>query len=405
MHSCQDWKMSLYAVAIILALVIQDSHAQECGQPVFKSRIVGGTDAVKGAWPWQISLQYLGTHRCGGSLITPDWVVTAAHCIIKPVNMSMYAVILGGYQLDLPNSNMLTLGVSNIIIKDNYINATLGKDIAVLQLAQTVNYTDYIRPVCLPNSSYSIPDGTMCWATGWGDISSGVSLPYPQTLQQVEMPIINQPQCDCIYHVNNTYTEQEQIVSSDTICAGYTLGGKSTCQGDSGGPLVCKEGAVWILVGLTSWGYRCAQPLRPAVFTHVTEFQTWLQSNVPRLQFVTFTQTSTSPLVNITCEFQNGVAVIIQDNGNPYASTVSTNSAKDSAAMIGATNINPSITTENSVTLTNLSTTTVNSVTHRNPNTTTVNSAIKYANCVGIFRLFTILTSMASVLVVFHLQM
>ncbi|XP_043942878.1 serine protease 33-like [Protopterus annectens] len=371
--------MTLYAAAVILVLVVQEIHTQACGNPVFTRRIVGGTDAVEGAWPWQISLRRNGRHICGGSLIAADWVVTAAHCFARSVNVSTYTVLLGGYQLSLSNANTLILGVSKIFVNENYTNAERGNDIAVLQLAQTVTYTDNIRPVCLPYSTYSIPDGTMCWVTGWGNTKLGVNLPNPETLQEAEVPIINQPQCDCIYHVSSTYGEQHQIVASDAICAGYTVGGTDSCQGDSGGPLVCKEDSVWILVGIVSWGYGCARPNRPGVYSRVTAFQTWLQSKVPGLHPVAFNQTSTPDFINKTCEFQNGEAVIIQDNGYPHSSIVIATPAKDT-------------------------TVTMNRTIDTKSNITTVNSAIKDVHCYDIFRLSAMPLSMVSVLITFLLH-
>ncbi|XP_043942860.1 serine protease 27-like [Protopterus annectens] len=299
-------------------LGIQAVQSQGCGNPVYNSRIVGGSNAQEGKWPWQISLQKNNAHICGGSIITESWVVTAAHCLQGNYyqNIGQYSVVLGGYQLSNSNRNQLTRKIKEIIVHENYTNPTQGYDIALLKLDVNVTFTDYILPVCLPGSSFQFPDGLLCWVTGWGATQSGGSLPSPQTLQEVQVPIINQPQCDCLYHVNTDYPQRTQLVAMNSICAGYIRGVKDSCQGDSGGPLVCKGGKTWILAGLVSWGEGCAMTNRPGVYSRVPVFQDWLQSKIPQLQFKAFSQEAFSsaesiPVNSSTCKYnRDGNAVV-----------------------------------------------------------------------------------------------
>ncbi|XP_073416720.1 transmembrane protease serine 9-like [Dendrobates tinctorius] len=272
-----------------------------CGSPVINDRIVGGTDATDGAWPWQISLRYEGSHICGGSLISNQWVLTAAHCFGSSTNPSYYTVVLGDYQLQISNAHQITSSVESIIVNSLYSGSATPGDIALLQLSSPITYTDYILPVCVPPGYMSFSDGTNCWVTGWGNTGNDVTLPYPQTLQQVMVPLINNTACDAMYHINSGIDASIQIVPSDQICAGYQAGQKDSCQGDSGGPLVCEVNGVWYQAGIVSWGEDCALANRPGVYTYVPDYYNWIYSS-GATRFISSSSTfTTSALVLITC--------------------------------------------------------------------------------------------------------
>ncbi|KAM3916890.1 transmembrane protease serine 9-like [Leptodactylus fuscus] len=256
-----------------------------CGSPVVNNRIVGGTDAADGEWPWQISLRYRGSHICGGSLISSQWVLTAAHCFENSVYPPDYNVYLGRYQLSVADGHSFISSVSNIIVNPSFTSAGSKGDIALVKLSRPVTYTKYIMPICLPSASVTFPGGMDCWVTGWGTINSGVDLPYPKTLQKVMTPIINRPTCDDYYHVGTTTSSGTTIILDDMICSGYKDGGKDSCQGDSGGPLVCKVKGVWYQAGIVSWGNGCAAAYRPGVYTLTTAYQRWIQGYIPDLNF------------------------------------------------------------------------------------------------------------------------
>ncbi|KAM9715737.1 polyserase-2 [Menidia menidia] len=264
-----------------------------CGAAPFNPRIVGGEDAAPGHWPWQASLQIFGSHFCGGSLINEQWVLTAAHCLHGMLPFGV-RVSLGRQTLRGENPNEISRTVSRVIIHPGYGSA-YDHDIALLRLSSPVEFTAYVRPVCLAASGSVFSSGTASWVTGWGSVREGVPLPSPQTLQEVEVPIIGNRQCSCL--------NSHDRITDNMICAGLLKGGKDSCQGDSGGPLVSKQGSIWVQSGIVSFGFGCARPSLPGVYSRVSRYQSWIDSHIgsDKPGFVKFISSGADPDSSYTC--------------------------------------------------------------------------------------------------------
>ncbi|TRY59601.1 hypothetical protein DNTS_003884, partial [Danionella cerebrum] len=261
-----------------------------CGQAPLSTKIVGGINASAGAWPWQVSLHRSGSHFCGGSLINNLWVLSAAHCF-SDTDPSLYMVYLGRHSQDLPNPNEVSRTVSQVIVHPSYNSNTVNNDIALLRLTSPVTFTNYIQPVCLAAEGSIFNTDTM-WLTGWGDIDTNVPLPSPQILQEVDVPLVGNSMCNCVYNGS---------ITDNMMCAGPQQGGRDTCQGDSGGPMVIKQGSAWVQAGVVSFGLGCAEPNIPGVYTRVSQYQTWIVLNVGTAGFLKFISTTPAPDENATC--------------------------------------------------------------------------------------------------------
>uniref|UniRef100_A0A8C4F937 Peptidase S1 domain-containing protein n=1 Tax=Dicentrarchus labrax TaxID=13489 RepID=A0A8C4F937_DICLA len=204
-------------------------------------------------------------------------------------------VYLGRQSQEGSNPNEVTRTVTQIINHPSYDSSTNDNDISLLKLSSPVTFTNYIRPVCLAASGSTFYNGTDSWVTGWGTIGSGVPLPSPQDLMEVEVPVVGNRQCNCDYGVGS--------ITDNMICAGLRAGGKDSCQGDSGGPMVSKQNSRWIQEGIVSFGEGCAEPEKPGVYTRVSQYQSWINSKITSNQpgFVTFTSTGTDGDLSVTC--------------------------------------------------------------------------------------------------------
>lgn len=248
------------------------SEARGCGliaKPP-PTRIVGGKPADPKEWPWIAALLRNGaTQFCGGTLITNQHVLTAAHCIVDFTKESI-TVRLGEYTFDeTGESPHADFKIKTMKAHEHYDTNTYVNDIALITLDRTTEFNDAIWPVCLPQSDESYV-GRQATVIGWGTISFGG--PVASTLQEVTIPVWTNEECNAAY---------EQDIIDKQICAGAKEGGKDSCQGDSGGPLLLQQGGAnrWAIAGVVSWGIRCAEPGNPGVYTRVSKYSAWIRNN------------------------------------------------------------------------------------------------------------------------------
>ncbi|APU19836.1 S1 family peptidase [Actinoalloteichus sp. GBA129-24] len=254
------------AAVLLLAVgsVASAADAPEGGS-VAESRIVGGVPADTADHPWMAALTTpSGDLYCGGALVAPDKVVTAAHCLVLPSEQGVRVkprsdvrVVVG--RTDLRTTDGVQAGVRSIWVHPRYSSFVEGEDVAVLTLDRRIN-VETAKLVDLGDDRlYSA--GTPATTLGWGRTSeNGTTSP---TLRSLDLPMIADADCA------RSYPEYD---SAAMVCAGYLDGGRDACAGDSGGPLIA-EGRV---VGLVSWGDGCARQNSPGVYTRLIEYRTML---------------------------------------------------------------------------------------------------------------------------------
>lgn len=240
-----------------------------------KFRIIGGKPVEdKNKYPWMAALIYsdyepIDGQFCGGSLIAPNWILTAAHCPSgqKPEDIE---VLLGLVLLD--ESPKERIKVKQIIIHPKYDNETSDFDIALLKLAKASQQKPIqIIPAGDPDK-IAVP-GQMATVIGWGALKEGGG--GSRKLMAVDLPIISNAEA------NKSY---EGAVTENMIAAGYIkVGGKDACQGDSGGPFIVKDQNLnLVLAGATSWGIGCAQPNFPGLYANLAVLGDWVRKTIKK---------------------------------------------------------------------------------------------------------------------------
>eukprot|EP00058_Branchiostoma_floridae_P003213 XP_002588701.1 hypothetical protein BRAFLDRAFT_287422 [Branchiostoma floridae] len=228
-----------------------------------EDRIVGGSQASAGEFPYQVSLQDNIGHFCGGTLLNSRWVLSAAHCQESPNRLS---IVAGEWDLSRNEGHEQTRSVARVIVHPNYNDNTLNHDIMLIEVSSPFNLNSWVSPVSVPTSMVSV--GTTLTVTGWGNtLSSGTN--YPDKLQKVDVPYISRSDC-------NAASAYDGEITANMFCAGYMSGGKDSCQGDSGGPVV-RGGRVY---GVVSWGYGCAERNFPGVYTKVNRHASWINGYI-----------------------------------------------------------------------------------------------------------------------------
>ncbi|KAF5284116.1 hypothetical protein FQR65_LT00116 [Abscondita terminalis] len=242
--------MNLVLVLIILGLCATSLAGTD--------RIVGGSAAADGQYPYQVSLRSnQNSHFCGGSVINSNWVLTAAHCVYGKSGSSMMVVTGTNYL----HGGGSFYRVTQVIWHESYDPSNNVNDIALLRVYGSIAYNSKVQPILLSDNTPS--PGTALVLSGWG-LTSYPSQQLPSYLQHIQLTAISLNQC---------YGALSGMpVSGGNLCT-FKAPGQGACQGDSGGPLTGNGKQV----GVVSWGIPCAKGV-PDVFTNVAVYRNWIRN-------------------------------------------------------------------------------------------------------------------------------
>lgn len=247
-------------------------------------KIVGGKVSTVEAQPWIAAIFSRSrskerVFRCGGSLISSCWVLTAAHCFPDGAQTKLrrFSVILGKNALNKTDLDMeQNFRVEEIILHEDFDNneGNFNNDIALVKLKPRVGRcaeeSSSVKSVCLPPMNHSLQAGLHCEIAGYGKENFGLWY-RSQLLREAEVQVLADETCRRDDHYGDLITE-------NMFCAGRPDWSQDACEGDSGGPLVCEAGGRIFLFGIISWGDGCAQENRPGVYTKVTNYNKWIQN-------------------------------------------------------------------------------------------------------------------------------
>merc|ERR1711910_155733 len=252
--------------------------------PAPGEKIVGGTLADVGAWPWAVLIgkKFSNGHFqviCGGTLIDDGNVLSAAHCFDKVKGLANADTVrVGETDLNIggEGGGHRDIGIARVLQHPLWNKKTLAHDIAILDLASTVEFRPGVVPACMPDNNHgrnltSLLANPSPTITGWGATFVGGGT--VSRLREAQVPVVGEDECLARYRPVGVRLSEKQL------CAGR--GGTDTCQGDSGGGMVANNlDGRWTLVGVTSFGVDCARPDFPGVYTRVDQYLDWIRSNV-----------------------------------------------------------------------------------------------------------------------------
>ncbi|HMQ24392.1 MAG TPA: serine protease [Acidimicrobiales bacterium] len=251
---------------VALAAASMPSAAAQAPEGSGDPEIVGGVPVGSvGDFPYQVALVFRAVPSpadgqfCGGTLISPDTVLTAAHCV---VDFPATVLDVDSGVRDLAVDPGQRAHVRQIRVHPDYDESTNEADLAILQLASPLAATPI--EVAAPEQAGVWPPGTTAAITGWGDLTGAGSV--SSIMHVAQIPLVSDADCADAYGPGLIHAET-------MLCAGNLgIGGVDTCQGDSGGPIAVDNGDTPLQIGITSWGRGCGLPEFPGVYTRVDAF-------------------------------------------------------------------------------------------------------------------------------------
>ncbi|XP_053306979.1 urokinase-type plasminogen activator [Spea bombifrons] len=266
----------------------EKSPEPTCGQRQHKMyKVVRGSSTPIESQPWMATVYQISRRSrqenflCGASLISPCWVLTAAHCFPDSEfpEPKDYVVILGKSNLDEANEEKeQKFQVEKVIRHADYNDHTgaLDNDIALVKIrsasGKCASMTESVQTICLPPSELKMASSTKCEIAGFGKESYN-SLVFSQLLRSTSVQLIPQELCQSELYYG-------KLINNNMFCAGDPEWKVDACKGDSGGPLICSHDGQMTLYGVISWGDGCAKENRPGVYTRITQYLPWIKENM-----------------------------------------------------------------------------------------------------------------------------
>ncbi|KAM6160947.1 putative threonine protease PRSS50 [Erethizon dorsatum] len=254
-----------------------------CGFSFEQDPTLWDAEAMARRAPWMVSVRANDTHVCAGTLIASHWVLAVAHCVTQhDVN---YTVRMGSPWIDQVTPTSADVPVLRVIVNPRYRPRRYwswvgqANNIGLLKLQHALNYSKYVWPVCLPDLAHQAEAGRLCTVTGWGLPRADGIWPQFRTIQEKEVTILNNKECDNFYHNFSTVSSLVWIITTQMICA-KDPSREKFCYEVTGEPLVCSSGGTSYLVGMMSWGAGCEKSEAPPVFLRVYPYQSWIWAQV-----------------------------------------------------------------------------------------------------------------------------